>query len=121
MAKHNKIGEQGEQIALNYLKTENYKILHSNWRFKQKEIDIIAEKNKILTVIEIKTRTYETNLQPAEMVNIRKQNFLIKAINKYIDIYNINLEIQFDIIIIILNKDGFKINHIKDAFYPMVE
>ena len=121
MAEHNKVGEKGEQIALDYLKTKDYKILHTNWRFNRKEIDIIAEKNKILTVVEIKTRTYTPNLSPSEIVNLRKQNFLINAINNYIELYNINLEIQFDIIIIILNQNGYKINHIKDAFYPMVE
>ena len=37
MAEHNKKGEQGEQIAQNYLTDLGYIILERNWRFQKAE------------------------------------------------------------------------------------
>ena len=121
MAKHNKIGQQGEKISVNYLREKGYKILKTNWTHNRKEIDIIVKKNDILSIVEVKTRTSETNILPSETVNFQKQKFLINAANNFVNIYNINLEIRFDIIIVTLKTDSHKIEHIKDAFYPMVE
>ena len=42
MAEHNKFGEEGEEMAVQWLSENGYTILHRNWRHKQYEIDIIA-------------------------------------------------------------------------------
>ena len=121
MAQHNKTGQIGEEISVHYLETQGYKILKTNWTHNRKEIDIIAKKNDILSIVEVKTRTSETNISPSETVNLQKQKFLINAANNFVNIYNINLEIRFDIIIVTLKANSHKIEHIKDAFYAMVE
>jgi len=119
MAKHNEIGKKGEQIALEFIKDKNYKILHTNWRFGKKEIDIVAINNKMLAIIEVKTRTSTNFSLPEQTVSLQKQKFLIDAANAYVEIFNIDLEIRFDIISIIINNNKQKIDHLEDAFFPL--
>ena len=56
MANHNDLGHQGEQLAVDYLLKQGYSILARNYRFQKAEIDIIAQKNSVLIILEVKTR-----------------------------------------------------------------
>lgn len=42
MIQHLEVGAQGELIARNFLENLGYEISEQNWRFKHKEIDLIA-------------------------------------------------------------------------------
>jgi len=58
MAEHNKFGTEGETLAAQWLKEKGYEILQRNWRHSHYEIDIIALKNKMLHIIEVKSRNF---------------------------------------------------------------
>ncbi len=119
MAIQQDLGKKGEQIALDYLTAKDYKILERNWYFKKKEIDIIAEKNDFLVIVEVKSRSVGFQENPRDAVNMKKQRFLIQAANAYVNKYNIDLEVRFDIItVVFLNDQEYEIGHIDDAFYP---
>lgn len=111
------LGKKGEELALEYLIREGYKVIETNWRYRHKEIDIIAEFDNVLAIIEVKTRSNEKYGTPEEAVSETKQQFLIDAAEKYLDQKNIDLEIRFDIISIIKQNNVFNISHIKDAFH----
>ena len=118
MSKHNKIGIKGEQIAKDYLLNKGYIILHSNWRSGKKEIDVIALKNNVLVVVEIKTRTNFDFGFPEEAVTRKKQTFLKSAAAVFIDANPQYLQIQFDIISILMDGERIKeIVHFEEAFY----
>jgi len=113
------LGKKGERVALDHLTAKDYKILEHNWYFKKKEIDIIAEKDDFLVIIEVKSRSVGFQENPRDAVNMKKQRFLIQAANAYVNKYNIDLEVRFDIItVVFLNDQEYKIEHIDDAFYP---
>jgi len=120
MALHNEIGKIGEEIAQKTLKNIGYEILETNWRFKKYEIDIIALDGSVLVVIEVKTRNSDVFGTPDLFVDRKKQRFLIKAINEYVSTKNLENEIRFDVVSVIYNKEKEKVEHIKDAFYPIV-
>lgn len=116
----NTIGYRGETAAVQLLSTNNYTILEQNWRYKHREIDIIAEHNNMLVFIEVKTRK-SNSLMPAESsVSRKKQKDIIVAANQYILSKNIDKEARFDIICIYYNNKSQKIQHIIDAFYPIL-
>lgn len=120
MAEHNILGKNGELYAKTYLLKNNYLILELSWRFKHKEIDIIAKDNNNgdLVFFEIKTRTSNYWGNPEEFVTKQKQKFIIKAAEEYISKNNYNINTRFDVISIIVNNNTNKIDHIKNSFFP---
>lgn len=118
MAEHNELGKQGEEIARQYLSDKGYKILQCNWRFGSDEIDIIAQKNDMLVIVEVKTRQTNFFGEPEEAVTKSKQKFLIRATDMYIKQRNIDMETRFDIVSVVISYGQVMINHIEDAFYP---
>jgi len=117
MAAHNELGIEGEKIAVSHLTKKGYTILETNYRFQKAEVDIIAQKGTTLAVVEVKTRTSADFGNPEEFVSKKKIRLLVKAIDHYIDENNLDVEVRFDVIAILLQKNSTEINHIKDAFY----
>ncbi len=117
MAEHNELGKSGEQIAVEHLKNKGYKILETNWHAGKYEIDIIARGPRQIVVAEVKTRNSNFLMEPEAAVTKDKQRMLIKAADIYVQRNNIDLEVRFDIISVVIAKEEFRINHIEDAFY----
>lgn len=120
MSKIHDLGKQGEELAAQYLTEKGYKILETNWRFGRNELDLIAEDGNILVVAEVKTRQSDTFTQPETAVTREKQRSIIKSANAYVRGKRRDIEVRFDIVSIILQGDKITVNHIPDAFYPMV-
>ena len=72
MADHNELGKLGEQIAVDFLLENDYTILERNWRFQKAEIDVLAVKENILAVVEVKTRSTLDYGLPQDFVNSKK-------------------------------------------------
>ncbi|MCX6244351.1 MAG: YraN family protein [Bacteroidetes bacterium] len=118
MADHNEFGRKGEEIARDYLAGKGYQILETNWVSGKNEIDIIAREGKYIIVVEVKARHSNYAGEPETAVTREKQKSLIRAANSYVRKMNIDLEVRFDIISILVVKGKEQINHIEDAFYP---
>jgi putative endonuclease len=118
MSKHNETGVKGEQIAAKFLTGKGYTILHRNWCFGKKEVDLVVQKDDTLVFVEVKTRTSFTFGFPEEAVNTRKQTYLKNAAEAFVDSFPGFLKIQFDIVSIRLHKEEVsEIVHFEDAFY----
>ncbi|NNK69592.1 MAG: endonuclease [Flavobacteriaceae bacterium] len=117
MAKHDKLGKYGEQLAVDYLLDKNYKILESNYRFDRAEIDILAEKDGVLAVVEVKTRSSVAFGDPQEFVKPKQIKNLVKAVNHYIEVRQLDIETRFDIISITKSGQSYSVEHIENAFY----
>jgi putative endonuclease len=118
MAVHNEIGKKGEILAAGYLKKKGYQIIVCNWRYRQKEIDIIAREGEELVIVEVKLRSTDYFGDPSEAVTLKKQKFLIEAADAYVETINYEPEVRFDIVSIIAAKNGYEFEHITDAFCP---
>lgn len=122
MAAHNDLGAMGEQFALEYLLEKNYQILETNWVCGHKEVDIIAKDGDTIVFVEVKTRHSKCLVDPEITVDSYKQRHLIWAANSYVNRYQYDNDVRFDIIAIIVNPNNEKkIEHIEDAFYPSLK
>ncbi len=118
MAEHNEKGKKGEVVAADFIKKKGYKIVKSNWRYKHKEIDIIAYDGDELVIVEVKLRSTDYFGDPSEAVTKKKQRYLIEAAEAYLDTIAEAPEVRFDIISIIGSDPNYKYQHITDAFNP---
>lgn len=126
-----KTGDAGEDLAAEYLTKNGYKIIERNhWR-PWGEIDIVAEKDKILYFIEVKTLVRYGSIGhfggddfdelPEANVTPAKQKKLKKIIATYLNAKNVPEETnwQIDIIGVILDRENgnARINHLKNAVF----
>ncbi len=118
MADHNKTGNEGEEQARIYLQQKGYQIRHCNWLSGKLELDIVAEKDGWLVVVEVKTRSTEIFEHPKEAITPRKIKNIINATHDYIMEYDWQGETRFDVIAVIRKGQKYKIEHIEDAFMP---
>jgi len=116
MAIHNEIGKLGEERAQAYLQSKGYKIRQINWTFCKLELDIIAEKDELLVIVEVKTRSTDTFEHPQEAITNRKIRNIVNAAHEYIMSVDWKGETRFDVISVIPQGQSFKIDHIEDAF-----
>ena len=122
-----KIGNFGERIACYYLKNKGYKILDKNYSRKwlggpQKgEIDVVAEKDDIISFVEVKTITsaFSRGYLPEDKVDFQKQKQLIRIAQDWLSEKKISLESKWQIDVISikvnLNAKKAKIKHLKNA------
>jgi putative endonuclease len=121
MAQHNELGVSGEDRAVYFLRSKGYKIRHRNWLSGKKELDIVAEYEDTLVIIEVKTRSTITFEHPEEAITYSKIRNIIAATESYIFEFDLMMATRFDIISVIPDKDqGYIIEHIEDAFLPPV-
>ncbi len=119
MAQHNTLGQKGEEKAKNYLQEQGYMILHTNWRYKHKEIDLVAKKDGLLVFVEVKTRTAGGMQVAEDSITHSKMRFLIDAAEAYVQKYDRMEEVQFDVLALTFEQGNWEITHIKEAFNAM--
>ena len=109
------IGNHYEDIAADYLKSKDYKILSRNYGNRYGEIDIIAMSERTLVYCECKYRSTECCGDPLSAVDERKQRKICRtALYHYSRYgYSKNLPCRFDVIGIY--SDG-TVMHVENAF-----
>jgi len=120
MASHNELGEEGELRAQAYLREKGYTIRHTNWVFGKLELDIVAEKEGWLVVVEVKTRSTDTFEHPQEAITPRKIRNIVNAAHEYILQHDWQGETRFDVLAVIPQGQQYRIDHIEDAFLAPV-
>ena len=118
MADHNRTGEQGEQLACQWLEAKGFSILHRNWRHGRDEIDIVARDGDFLVVVEVKTRNTARWGDPELSVGPAKRSHLMRAATELVHTIPEELELRFDAVSITHTPAGPEALHIPDAFYP---
>jgi putative endonuclease len=114
------LGKAGEQLAVVYLEANGFIILDRNWHFSHKEIDIIARENNDIVIVEVKTRHAPVRELPEQAINRQKRQFLVAAANAYVKFHGISLEVRFDVINVVYEREFPVISHIRNAFFPML-
>ena len=116
------IGNIGEEAAVITLKKQGYKIIERNDRTKLGEIDIIAKDGEYTVFVEVRLRKSNAFGSPADTIDERKQQKIIKRAQLYAvknEIYDTPM--RFDAVLINAETDGEKlvneeIQIIKNAF-----
>lgn len=111
------LGYKGENLAVKFLRRSGYKILERNFRLRSGEIDIVAKDGEQLVFVEVKTRSSDNQEFLRTSVNRGKEKRLAKAAAYYLNKKEYNgLTGRFDVVFVVNDNGGTKIEHIKDAF-----
>ena len=113
------IGDFGETAACEYLEKSGIRVLKRNYHERGGEIDIIAKDGETIVFAEVKTRISKDFGTPAEFVDYKKQDKIMKTAVSFLG--TDDADMRFDVIEVMYAVRGgapvvTEINHIKDAF-----
>jgi putative endonuclease len=111
-------GALGEKIAADYLTKHGYIICERNFRTREGEIDIIAEKDGTLVFVEVRAKTSKQFGTAEESITERKKKRLIALAEAYLsDCADQPASCRIDIIAIQLDAQGklIRLNTIENA------
>jgi putative endonuclease len=106
------VGRLGETIAADFLIRKGFKVIERNYRRPWGEIDIIAEKNRIVRFVEVKSVSRETlpdvsrendSYRPEEQVHPFKLRKVARTAEMYMNSNKDGREYQIDVIGVFLN------------------
>ena len=131
MAKTEKqnIGNLGESLACDYLEKQGFRIIARNRHFSKNELDVIAEDEKYIIFVEVKTRSAidvdgSDYGSAGRAVDKAKRKGTVKAAQMYLATYHGAKQPRIDVIEVYLKDSDspipqptvLKINHIENAF-----
>jgi putative endonuclease len=87
MAAHNEYGHGAEQQAAELLEARGWRVLHRNWRFGHREIDIVARRGRTVAFVEVRARRSAGWGHPLETVGRRKRRLLETAARAWLARY----------------------------------
>ena len=111
-----RIGDRGEEEAVQFLIANGYEVLERNWRWKRTEVDIIAQTGDVLVFVEVKLRKNDEYGYPEEFVSDAQQERIELAAEEYCEIKHWKGEVRFDIISILVSNFPSHLDHFEDAF-----
>ena len=119
MSQHKQqLGKEGEKIATAHLIKEKYKILARNYRSGRAEIDIVAMKDDLIIIVEVKTRETDKYGNPEESVGTGKINMLAQGAEDFMLDKDLHNNVRYDIVSIIKTQYKTDVHHLVDAFWP---
>jgi len=113
-------GQHGEQMAVQFLQRQGYRIQQQNYRCRGGEVDIIAWDGPTLVFIEVKTKGQTAFGAPQAMVHGQKQKKIVHVAMVYVQQHQMQeVNIRFDVVAITL-LPGFppEVTHVPGAFTP---
>ena len=105
-------GTQGEDAAAIFLENCGFRILTRNFKVTEGELDIVAERDALVHIVEVKQRANDSVERPAAFVTPAKQNRLRTAALYWLSQSGCKLPFCFDIVEIL----GDEITLIENAF-----
>ena len=115
---HNQsFGVWGEDLVAEWYRKHGYDIVERNWRCRQGEIDIIASRDSVLVICEVKTRATADFGSPALAVDANKQQRLRRLAAHWLsENPNNRVSVRFDVVAVIGPKEDVSLEVIESAF-----
>ena len=116
-------GKWAEDLVSRWYEQQGYVIVARNWRCKRGELDVVACKNGVLVVCEVKARASNAFGTPAEAVTLAKQLKVRRATadfrtsmresnDEIASLVNIARTVQFDVACVL----GTQLEMLEDIF-----
>lgn len=116
MPRGHELGHEGEEKATRLLEEKGYRILARNFRAGHAEVDIIAQKEKLVIFVEVKTRS--SAVESDSTINKKKVKLLAFAASEFMYRNQLDLFMRFDAILVEFRFGAWSCRHIEDAFFP---
>lgn len=83
-----KLGDYGEQLAIQFLQQQGHTILTTNWTCPHGEIDIVSQDGACLVFVEVKTRHSDTTSSAFVAITAKKRQRMIASAYAYLEAHD---------------------------------
>ncbi|MGE5531587.1 MAG: YraN family protein [Bacteroidota bacterium] len=110
------VGYDAEDLAAGYLKAKGYVIVERNLRIGKGELDIVAEHDGMLVIVEVKSGRRNDAFLPRERVDRAKQQQLVKLTEAYRKQQRLLAQgVRIDVVEVVYNEGAPQIEHFQAA------
>ena len=112
------LGDFGERVAAAHLEANGYRIRERNFRVREGEVDIIAERDGTIVFVEVRTRRGESMGSAAESVTAAKASRIVATAQAYVQAReDCPADQRIDVIALAVAHDGrvLSLEHIESA------
>ncbi|MCJ7743830.1 MAG: YraN family protein [Dehalococcoidales bacterium] len=100
-------GILGEKIARDFLKKRGFRILETNYRCPEGEIDIVARQKDSLVFVEVRTKTSREFGSPEESITLAKKAKMRATAARYLQTHqNLPPSWRLDVVAVELGPKG---------------
>ena len=111
------LGLAGEERAAEYLTSRGWHIRARNVRAGGVELDVVAERGRLLAFVEVKSRRSRATGAPEEAVDARKRARLVRGAAAWLREHPARgRRVRFDVIVCELHRGGWRLRHLEGAF-----
>ncbi|MBL8982124.1 MAG: YraN family protein [Gemmatimonadetes bacterium] len=111
------LGVFGERIAERWLNRRGWRVLHRRYRSGHRDIDLVAERDGIVSFVEVKTRRGASFGGPVAAVNWKKQRELARSAHTWVDRFGRRGECyRFDVVGVLVGETSVRVRHVENAF-----
>lgn len=115
-SKRNKVtqGRTGEARAAEFLRTQGFRILEQNYRWRGGEIDLVAREDDCLVFVEVKQRRSHRYGVPEAALTSEKRAHIARTARHYLATHPTDLDVRFDVVALSagearLHRDAFQL------------
>jgi putative endonuclease len=118
MSTSHEFGRQAEQRAAEFLESRGWTVLHRNWRWRRKEIDLIARRGDLVAFVEVKARQRSLYGHPLNAITWAKRRELQAAARAWIAQHARAADsFRFDVVWVLESVTGETPQHEEDAWH----
>lgn len=111
------VGDEAEQLVVEHLERTGYVVRDRNVICRHGEIDIVAEKGRVLAFVEVRMRTTDVWGDPSMTVSFSKQRKVVLSAHEYCQRHRLFArDIRFDVASVIGRGRKGAVEVIEDAF-----
>jgi putative endonuclease len=112
------VGSAGEDAVAAWYAGAGYRVVSRNWRVREGELDLVAQRPGEVVFCEVKTRRGDAFGTPAEAVNFRKQQRLRTLALRWLAAHDVRASsLRFDVAAVTPNRtSGWDVEVLEDAF-----
>lgn len=104
-------------MAEQWLQRRGWRVLERRYRSGHRDIDLIAERDRVVAFVEVKARTRGEFGDPVESVNWKKRLQLTRSAYTWIERYGRpGVEYRFDVIGVLVRDGRVRVRHVENAF-----
>lgn len=117
MASAHRRGRRAEATAAAYLERQGWRVLHRNWRFHRKELDLVVERDGVVAFVEVKARSPDGWGHALEAITARKRRDLAVAARGWIALHGGRYHsFRFDAVTVVRGPRRTRVEHVPDAW-----